>query len=392
MAAKITITAVRPPGFTLGGVPAPLAPAQNPAAAGAAGASLSPLPRLGRLEETLTKFEGKRAHLHHARGEHGDRLAEIAAEALLHASGVYTVSNPAKADVIVVGSGSYCDDFKGGFDLIDSFARRFPLKPLVVLPSSFHLHAADVARVFMARIEAAYVYARDPHSIEVLEELRIPWPVSIGLDDDVTFHLTETEYFQELLALRAEKYLLVVERREGARTPSNGVDPSVRLEVTGVDPLLPPSASFTETPAAAAPPPPGNGSTPGTASEQTKGSGPGVVGRLRGIARALRPHRWPAEAANTPFARSAVERVSLELPALKGVPVYSDDIADAAVCSFGRFGPLVAEAAAVVTDRISVAILASLLDKPVWVRPGTYHKTRGVFRHSLAVRKNVRLI
>ena len=53
---------------------------------------------------------------------------------------------------------------------IDSFARRFPLKPLVVLPSSFHLHAADVARVFMARIEAAYVYARDPHSIEVLDE------------------------------------------------------------------------------------------------------------------------------------------------------------------------------------------------------------------------------
>jgi exopolysaccharide biosynthesis predicted pyruvyltransferase EpsI len=52
----------------------------------------------------------------------------------------------------------------------------------------------------------------------------------------------------------------------------------------------------------------------------------------------------------------------------------------------------VATAAAVVTDRVSVAILATLLDKPVWVRPGTYHKTRGVFRHSLAMRKNVRLI
>src|SRR5205085_8704439 len=93
MAAKITITTVRPPGFTLGGVPAPLA-APTPAAAGPA---LSPLPRLGRLEETLARFEGKRAHLHHARGDHGDRLAEMAAEALLHQSGVYTVGNPEKA-------------------------------------------------------------------------------------------------------------------------------------------------------------------------------------------------------------------------------------------------------------------------------------------------------
>src|SRR3954471_821476 len=254
MAAKITITTVRPPGFTLGGVPAPLA-APNPAAAGP---TLSPMPRLGLLEETLAKFEGKRAHLHHARGDHGDRLAELAAEALLHQSGVYTVGNPEKADLVVVGSGSFCDDFKGGFDTIDSFARKYPLKPLVVLPSSFHLHAADVARVFMARIEAAYVYARDAHSIEVLEEMRIPWPVSIGVDHDVTFHLPQTDNFQQWLAMREEKYVLVVERRDRGRRgagsgvnstgPNGGVDPSVRLEVTGMDPLLPPSASFSETP------------------------------------------------------------------------------------------------------------------------------------------------
>jgi hypothetical protein len=383
MAAKITITAVRPPGFTLGGVPAPI---EAPAKPAAAGPSLSPMPRLGRLEETLARFEGKRAHLHHASGDHGDRLAELAAEALLHASGVYTVRNPHRADLIVVGSGSYCDDFKGGFDTIDSFARRFPLKPLVVLPSSFHLHAADVARVFMARIEPASVYARDSHSIEVLEEMRIPWPVSIGLDDDVTFHLPETEYFQQLLALREEKYVLVVERGEGPRKPRpNGAPgPGVQLEVTAVDPLHPPSAGLSEAPSAS-----DNG---GEAAQPMRPAGPGVLERLRGLARSLRPHRWPADAAQTPFARGAVERIGNELPALKQLPVYADDIADPAVCSFGRFGPLVAGAAAVVTDRISVAVLACLLEKPVWVRPGTYHKVRGVFRHSLAMRKNVRLI
>ena len=39
-----------------------------------------------------------------------------------------------------------------------------------------------------------------------------------------------------------------------------------------------------------------------------------------------------------------------------------------------------------------VAILSALLGKPTWVRPGTYHKVRGVFRQSLAMQKNVRLI
>ena len=395
MAAKITITHVRPAGFGLGGVPAPL-PAQTtfdkPSAP--AGAGLSPMPRLGRLEDTLAKFDGKRAHLHHARGDHGDRLAEMAAEAMLHAAGVYTVRNPDKADLIVVGSGSYCDDFKGGFDTIDAFARRFPLKPLVVLPSSFHLHAADVARVFMARIEPAYVYARDAHSIEVLEELRIPWPVSIGLDDDVTFRMTETEYYQQLLAMRAEKHLLMVERRDAGRQGGpNGAGAGgsgVRLEVTGMEPMLPPSVGFSETLA------PGAGDAngaPGGGSNGAAGpAGAGMVNRLRGFARALRPHRWPREAAQTPFARSAIERVGMEMPALKELPVCADDIADPAVCGFARFAETVATSAAVVTDRISVAILATLLDKPVWVRPGTYHKVRGVFPHSLAMRKNVRLI
>jgi len=395
MAAKITITHVRPAGFGLGGVPAPL-PSQSafakPAApaSGPAGAGLAPMPRLGPVEDTLAKFEGKRAHLLHARGDHGDRLAEIAAESLLHAVGVYTVRNPDKADVFVVGSGSFCDDFKAGFDTIDALSRKFPTKPLVVLPSSFHLHAADVARVFMARIEAAYVYARDAHSIEVLEEMRIPWPVSIGLDDDVTFHLRNTEFFQQLLAMRAEKHLLVIERREGSRRKHHNGDgdASVQLEVTSVHPLLPPSASFSDTPTPAQLPadeaaaPDGNG----------KAGGAGVVGRLKGIARALTPHRWPKDAAQTPFAKLAVERVGTEMPTLKDLPVLADDIADPAVCGFNRFAETVATAAAVVTDRVPVAILATLLDKPVWVRPGTYHKTRGVFRHSLAMRKNVRLI
>ena len=374
--AKITITNVRP--ATFGGVPAPL-----PHVASQGGPALGQLPRLGPLDQTLLKFDGKRAHLHHPQADHGDRLAAIAAEALLHASGVYTVRNPAKADLIVVGSGSYGDDFKGGFDPIDSFARKFPTKPLVVLPSSFHLHAADVARVFMARIEAAYVYAREQNSIDVLEGLRIPWPVSIGLDHDVTFHLVNTEYFQQLLALRSEKYVLVVERR-GTQKRRDGLLAAGQAGLE-VESVLPPSGTLSDAR-------PLIGADVGNAGPAVPAPRLGFAERLRNVARKLSPHRWPAEAAHTPFAVGAMERIGNELPALKELPVYADDIADPKVCGFGRFGPLVAGAAAVVTDRISVALLATLLDKPVWVRPGTYHKVRGVFRHSLASRRNVQLI
>src|SRR5205085_153382 len=68
------------------------------------------------------------------------------------------------------------------------------------------------------------------------------------------FHLANTEFFQQLLALRSEKHVLVVERREGkGRRHHNGdANASVQLEVTSVHPLLPPSASFSDTPTPAA--------------------------------------------------------------------------------------------------------------------------------------------
>jgi hypothetical protein len=396
--AKITITHVRPPADPVGPI-TPIASAPMPSggvtggvAAGStggftggvtgAGSALPPMPRLGPLAETLTRFDGKRAHLFHPRGDHGDHLAEIAAEAMLAAAGVYTVRNPDRADLLVVGSGGMADDFKGGFEPIESFARRYPVKPLVVLPSSFHLHAADVARVFMSRIEPAFVYAREQHSIDILDSLRIPWPVSIGLDHDVTFHLAETEYFQQLLAGRSEGYVLVVENRvqpngEPQKKPQAAIEiyhtPGMRLD-------SPPAASRTED----------------ARDEGDRAATGGVLHRLRGFGKRLTSgiarHRFPAAAAQTPFARGAVERLSAEMPALRDLPVYADDVARPDVCPFARFGELVAGAAAVATDRLPVAILASLLDKPTWVRPGTYHKVRGVFRQSLALRKNVRLI
>jgi len=393
---KIVITHVRPPEGTTAPVPpasatpaAAVPGAPKPPTPAPGGGALPPMPKLGPLEETLARFAGKRAYLSHPRQDHGDHLASLGAQAALEGAGVGLTGSAEKADVLVVGSGSMADDFKGGFEPIESFARKYPVKPLVVLPSSFHLHAADVARVFMSRIEPAYVYAREEHSLQVLESLMIPWPVSIGLDHDVTFHLGNTELFHRLLSERSERHVLIVERREpAAKRPAPEMPAAQdqpfslgggRIEVRTVGVV------------------PGLGATEPAPGGNEEGDGPedkprGVLGRLSGVAKKFVPHRWPPEAAQTPFAKSGIERVTAELPKLKELPVYADDVADPAVCSFGRFLTFVAGAAAVVTDRVSVAVLASMLDKPVWVRPGTYHKTRGVFRYSLAMRKSVRLI
>src|SRR3954468_20018135 len=113
--AKITITHIRPPADPVGPItPIESAPMPGGGVAGGAGitvgatgpgSSLPPMPRLGQLAETLARFDGKRAHLFHPRADHGDQLAEIAAEAMLAAAGVWTVKNPEKADLMVVGSG-----------------------------------------------------------------------------------------------------------------------------------------------------------------------------------------------------------------------------------------------------------------------------------------------
>ena len=105
------------------------------------------------------------------------------------------------------------------------------------------------------------------------------------------FHLAHTEFFQQLLATRSEKHVLVVERREGsaAGTTTATTTSSVQLEVTGIHPLLPPSASFSDTP-----------TPPRATRRRAHGDGkparPGLAGRL-GDGPLAPPHRWPREAA-----------------------------------------------------------------------------------------------
>ncbi|MBW3609881.1 MAG: polysaccharide pyruvyl transferase family protein [Actinobacteria bacterium] len=97
-------------------------------------------------------------------------------------------------------------------------------------------------------------------------------------------------------------------------------------------------------------------------------------------------------AARTPLAKQLLDRALFEEPSLRGLPVYAADISLPWLYSFDQFTKLVARAAAVVTTRLHVGILAALLGKPTWIKPGTFHKIRGIYEFSMAGMDHVRLV
>jgi len=72
-------------------------------------------------------------------------------------------------------------------------------------------------------------------------------------------------------------------------------------------------------------------------------------------------------------------------------PIRVGDVSTTAE-TFAEFVNSVAKATQIYTDRLHIAILGTILNKPVtWYEVG-YHKSRGVYEHSLSDRKNVRFV
>jgi exopolysaccharide biosynthesis predicted pyruvyltransferase EpsI len=95
---------------------------------------------------------------------------------------------------------------------------------------------------------------------------------------------------------------------------------------------------------------------------------------------------------NTPFFELAYGTAVAERPELRSLPVYAADVSDHSMYDFAGFCRAIAGAAAVVTNRLHVAILGALLEKPVWVSTGAYHKIRGIYEYSLTDDPRVRLL
>lgn len=326
-------------------------------------------PKLSKsLKENLLKYQGKPVFFEPLHGNNGDKLIEMGSLELLRQCEVNLVKKPQYAELIVLNGGAGMTDiWVHGFQTLQSYNRKFPHIPLIICPSSFWFSKTDFPALFRDRIAPAFIYAREAYSLDILQNLVFPGHVELGLDHDLAFHLENSTYLNNLRSNRARKHILIVERHD-PESVTKPYQPNSAAELTS------------------------------QTSISWKSYMPGAIKRpiIRYITtplkhRALAKHLGQQDL-STPFTQACLQRIWTENPALKNLPVFSADISNPELCSFSTFSRLIAEAAVVVATRLHVGILAAMLDKPTYIKSGSYHKIQGIVDYSLVDRDNVWLI
>jgi len=297
----------------------------------------------GGVADQLAEYGKSSVYFDPLGGNHGDKLIEMGSRLAIEAAGVSTVGSPESASVVVMnGGGAMNAAHSGGFDRLRYYSQAFPDKPLVVLPSSVDPQAADIAELVAPRTAPLVFFARELPTYEKLQQIAFPCPASIGLDHDMAFRLEDSGYVQTLRSRVGEKHVLIVERGDRESTTS-AAGSNTRRSVTY---FIPKSIKYP-------------------------------------LKRVLARRRAKGRALHTAFAEEGLALVREQNPALGNYPVIAADISRADVCSFERFGRLIAESAVIVTTRMHVAILGSMLSKQVLLKRGSYHKFQGVYDYSL---------
>lgn len=297
----------------------------------------------GSVRQTLSALRGKRLFFDPLCGNNGDTLIRMGAESLFRRFHLDLVGDPAEAECIVVNGGGGMNNFwQGGLNALRYYNTAFRDIPLLVLPSSYQVEAADLAALFALRRAPAHLYAREQYSLDLLSASGLPGAITLGLDHDLAFALEDTTYLKGLRARRADKHILIVER--GDLESTTGLRHRIYLK-DGMRERVPQRVRYAI---------------------------------KRGLL-ALTTPRTP----RSPFARTHAAWARREYPQLRKLPIYVDDISENGRCSFARFSRLIAEAALVITTRLHVAILGGMLGKPTHMFGGTYHKIAGVYEYSL---------
>lgn len=304
------------------------------------------------LDAIMAPYRGRPVFFDPLSGNNGDRLITAGSEEALRTWQVRRVARPAEADLIVVnGGGGMLDYYGPPLAALRSFLERFPSTRVVVLPQSYHFEKVDFAAVFADRRAPVTLFARERYSREWLRKAALPPAVRCELDHDMAFRLRGSTFLADLRSRARERHVLFVERRD-AESMGAGARPAMRVPLKRIAPAA--------------------------------------------LKRPLK--RWWVQARErssgrrTPFFELAYGTAVAERPELRRLPVYAADVSDHSMHHFAGFCRAIADAAAVVTNRLHVAILGALLEKPVWVSTGAYHKIRGIYEHSLADDPRVRLL
>jgi len=323
--------------------------------------------KLPPVIEFLKRYQGARVFFEPLWGNNGDTLIRMGALRALQQAKVICVRSPNRADLIVINGGSGLTHLWGRLHILEQYCRRFPQTPLVVLPSSWDCNPDEINTLVRTRAAPCFLYARERYSFELLKGAATSGRVVIGLDHDMAFHLKDSPYLTSLSRAKDERHVLIVERSDvesatGAHEqPSRLVRLIQRVVPSKLRHALPQRARLY------------------------------VAEYMFSLERIFNMLQKPS-ASGTEFVREALKIVEDQYPQYRNLPIVVADISLKYVRSFRRFCLDIARAAIVVTTRLHVGILAALLGKPTYIKPGNWHKIVGVYEYSLIDFPNVRLL
>jgi exopolysaccharide biosynthesis predicted pyruvyltransferase EpsI len=300
-------------------------------------------------DKLMATHNNARIFFEQLNGNNGDKLIRMGAYEGFRRAGLTLVETPEEAEIIYINGGfAFSDVWPGGLVKLRHYAQHYVTKPLVILPASFFFRQTNFPELFHNRSAPTIIYARERYSLDVIQKLRFPAEVQVGLDHDMAFRLSESEYLKELRAKSAQKHILIVERFDN-ETATGIFDKPMRVPAKR---LIPHSFK--------AP-----------------------------VKRWMLRRRWE----KTEFYHSAVRRVIADNPKLADASIFAGDVSRTDSFSFDEFGLAVAESAAVVTTRLHVAILASMLGKSTYIKlpSGPVKKIQGIYEYSLSALPHVQI-
>lgn len=309
----------------------------------------------------LENYRNKKVFFEHLGGNNGDVLLRLSSIMVLKEKDMKFVANPRKADVIVINAGAKKDEW---LDILGHYSKAYPSIPLIILPSSWLFDSNDeIAGLFNNRESPCYIYCREPYSLSLLNKIKFDDWVHLGLDHDMAFQVKGTRYLKNLADKKAEKFILVVERGDDDSVTKLRIpDTLTRRMVPKIVDFIPLRMRFY------------------------------LSDIIFTLERMLLSKLRRREVDQTEFVKWAVGFIKENHTNFNHLPVYAADISLQAICSFKRFGTIISQAAAVVTTRLHVAILASLLGKPTYLVEGRWYKQKEVYEYSMKSSKNVKLL
>jgi len=279
----------------------------------------------------LETLRHKKIYFEPLAGNHGDTLIVMGAKHVLEKAGCGLVEDPEKAEVILInGSGGMNDIWKGALEKLACYRKEYPELPTVVAPSSYRFKDYDFRAICEISQVPLILFARERISEQIVKETDLPSHVRVKVSHDLAFELKDSDFVRALADKCRSGHILIVARKDRE----------------------------------------------GSAGVLAKTKGTWIPKKIR------RPFSWMRDRLVAFRSRDVIGEILREENIPKDVQRIYRDVSSSV--SFEEFLDAICGAALIVTDRLHVGILGHLLNKRVVLRPGIYHKIKGVYELSMS--------